>query len=569
MSRLTADDLELISAAGDRFEEAWRRGERPEIASIVAAAPGRLRAELASHLWQIRQQLAEPARRVPRTPGDEETRDIAPSPGNGKPKLIELREPYPAQTQPPRIPGFEIVGELGRGGMGIVYKAWHVALQCHVALKTIVPNASIPRLRREAQLIAQIRSPHVVAIHDLRTTDDGSLVLVMEYVEGTDLAREIHAHAGPLPEADVLTWMRHVAEGMRAAAERGIIHRDLKPSNVLIDRTGAALVADFGLGRGPAEPLADPTPSTAILGTPSYMAPEQAEDPQGVDTRADIYSFGALFYHALTGVPPFEGRTHFVILYKHKTQPPVAPQARNAALSDRTSQILERCLAKSPTDRFPSFEELLRHLGPSPGTASPWEMTEDPAWLRYLPFYRTRRPEYLNGPRLGVCDTYEFPGGRRLQIVRGDLTAEDVEVLVSSEAWYLPMDYGVALALRQAAGEQVAAELRRFVPLRPGRVVVTAPGGLRSRFLFHAVTMGPRGEDWVAPTRDLISEILDSCFYPAESLNVRSIAFPLFGTGAGQLSREVCLDTMFRDLSRRFLHRPTCVEEARIVIYPE
>jgi O-acetyl-ADP-ribose deacetylase (regulator of RNase III) len=391
----------------------------------------------------------------------------------------------------------------------------------------------------------------------------------MDYVEGTDLGREIRTHGGPLHEAEVEVWMRQVAEGMKAAAERRIIHRDLKPSNVLIDTRGSARVADFGLGRGPADPLEDSTPSVAVMGTPLYMAPEQAEDPQGVDTRADVYSFGALFYHALTGVPPFEGRTHFVILYKHKTQPLVAPQARNAALSSRISEVLERCLAKSPADRFPSFEEILRHLRPATGIGSPWEMPDDPAWLRYLPYYKNRRHDYLNDSRNGVCDIYEFPGRRRLQIIRGDLTQEDVEVLVSSESWYLPMNLGVSLALRVAAGEEVAAELRRFAPLRPGRVVVTSPGRLGARFLFHAVTMGPRGDDWVAPTRDLIAEILDSCFYHAESLNVRSLALPLFGTGAGQLSREVCLDTMFRYLARSFLHRPTCVEDARVVIYSE
>src|SRR5262245_50215605 len=115
--------------------------------------------------------------------------------------------------------------------------------------------------------------------------------------------------------------MQQTCKGMLAAAELGIIHRDLKPSNILIDRQGVARVADFGLARGPAG-LDDLSQAGTLLGTPYYVAPEQAEDPRGVDTRADVYSFGATFYHVLTGAPPFDGGTAFSILFKHKMEPP-------------------------------------------------------------------------------------------------------------------------------------------------------------------------------------------------------------------------------------------------------
>src|SRR5262249_56303889 len=137
----------------------------------------------------------------------------------------------------------------------------------------------------------------------------------------------------------------------------GIIHRDVKPANILIDRRGRALVADFGLAREDAV-LSDLSRSDHVMGTPLYMAPEQAEDPRGVDERADIYSFGATFYHALTGVPPFEGNSVFSILCKHKSEPLISPRSRNTRISERVCSIIERCMAKSPSDRFPTFAEV-------------------------------------------------------------------------------------------------------------------------------------------------------------------------------------------------------------------
>ena len=135
----------------------------------------------------------------------------------------------------PELHGFKILDELGRGAMGVVYKGWQVPLDRFVALKTIAPGGSGDRFRKEAKLIAQISSPHVVAVHDLHTLPDGGLLLVMEYVEGTDLARLMKTRGGPIPEEEALPWMRQVADGMLAASERRIIHRDLKPSNILID----------------------------------------------------------------------------------------------------------------------------------------------------------------------------------------------------------------------------------------------------------------------------------------------------------------------------------------------
>src|SRR5262249_23985215 len=148
-------------------------------------------------------------------------------------------------------------------------------------------------------------------------------------------------------------WMLQVCEGMQAAADQGVVHRDLKPSNMLVDHQDQVHVADFGLARS--AQVEQLTLLGGPMGTPHYMAPEQAEDPHGVDARADIYSFGATFYHVLTGQPPFQGETSFAILFKHKMEPLVSPQARNPLLSTRVSECLERCLAKSPNQRFTNF----------------------------------------------------------------------------------------------------------------------------------------------------------------------------------------------------------------------
>ncbi len=468
---------------------------------------------------------------------------------------------------------YELLGEVGRGGMGVVYRARHRTLERPVALKVMLPGAPIDRFLREAQLLAQIRSPHVVAVHDCEVLPDGCPMLAMEWVEGTTLQAVIAARNGPLPEDEVLPWMRETGAGMLAAAGLGIIHRDFKPSNILLDRQARARVADFGLARGP-DPKGDATLlGPGVMGTPYYMAPEQAENPGGVDTRADIYSFGATFYHALTGVTPFEGETVFTILFRHKTEPLIPPRARNPRLSARLNEVLERCLAKSPNDRVPSFRELALHLGASDGSSA-WEDWPDEALAPYLARYQDRRDTYLNQrDAVAEPDVYAFPGGRSLLVLAGNMVEQPVDAMVSSEDGHLTMGEtvpnarGVAAALRRAAGPGYVEEARRFVPVRPGRVVVTSAGALPARFVFHGITLEGPVENRACPSRDLISEILAACFYHADTLYARTLAFPLLGTGTGGFAPEVCLDTMFRFLARMLLRGLTTVREVRIVLY--
>jgi O-acetyl-ADP-ribose deacetylase (regulator of RNase III)/tRNA A-37 threonylcarbamoyl transferase component Bud32 len=465
---------------------------------------------------------------------------------------------------------YEFIAEVGRGGMGVVYRARHRALDRQVAVKIMLPNATSDRFLREARLLAKIKSPYVVIIHDFDVLTNGCPMLVMEWVEGTNLHLLIKAQNGPLPEDKVVPWMRHTCEGMVVTAQEGIVHRDLKPSNLLIDAQGRAQVADFGLARAPTA-LSDLSQTGVVMGTPHYMAPEQAEDSHSVDTRADIYSFGATFYHALTGGPPFEGQTAFSILYKHKTEPLISPRARNPDLSERTNEILERCLAKAPTDRFSSFAEILKHLRSGLDVSSPWTASDDIELTAYLARYRTRREGYLAERRAwnADLDVYTFPHGRTLRITRGDLVAQRVDAVVSSDTCHLRMEWGVSAAIHNAAGKAVGDEAMRQAPVRPGRALVTSGGKLPARLVFHGVTVGLVNDQVVRPSRDLIAEIMASCFYHADSHDVRSIAFPLLGTGAQRFPRDVCLDTMFQYLARMFLRGLTSVREARIVLFDE
>ena len=317
-------------------------------------------------------------------------------------------------------PEYIVTGYAGQGGMGLVLQAHHKPLDRDVALKLVRGERSHARFLREARLLAKIRSPFVVAVSDYQVLANGAPMLVMEWVDGCDLGKIIKQSGGSLSEERVLHWMQQVSHGMTAAESQGIIHRDLKPSNIIVDRAGCARVADFGLAR--AFDIADELTMTGgVLGTPYYMAPEQAEDPQNVDTRADIYSFGATFYHILTGRPPFSGKTPFAILFSHKTEPLVPPRFRRPELSQFTSELLERCLAKDPAARFSTFSEIAKLLE-SATDASPWTAQDDPALRVYWSKYQAAKPRYLSAKHTTVdLDSYAFPRGKNLVIVSGNI----------------------------------------------------------------------------------------------------------------------------------------------------
>lgn len=260
--------------------------------------------------------------------------------------------------------GYEVEERIGRGAFGLVYRARQTALSRCVAVK-VVRTVDPRRIEKEARILAEIRSPNVVTIHDFRKLSEDLFVLVMELIDGGSLLDVIEASSGKIPEAQAVAWMNDVASGMLAVAERGITHRDLKPSNVLIGHDRRAKVGDFGLAIGTSPSFA--TSHAGAAGTPPYMAPEQFANASEVDTRADIYSFGATFYHALVGQPPFDANDVATFAQKHVYEPLIPPVERNRSLSESTSRFLEKCLAKAPDDRFQSFQNVIECLdGHSP-----------------------------------------------------------------------------------------------------------------------------------------------------------------------------------------------------------
>ena len=207
-----------------------------------------------------------------------------------------------------RLPQFEIMGLLGRGGMGVVYKARQTQLDRIVALKILPPadaasRGFVERFRREARSLAKLSHPNIVSVYDFGESN-GLFFFVMEFVDGLSLREMIRGHR--LMPAEALTIVPRICDALQFAHEEGVVHRDIKPENILMDKRGRVKVADFGLAKLLGREETDPrlTVSGAVLGTPRYMAPEQSENPESVDHRADIYSLGVVFYELLTGELP-------------------------------------------------------------------------------------------------------------------------------------------------------------------------------------------------------------------------------------------------------------------------
>ena len=267
---------------------------------------------------------------------------------------------------------FAIEHELGRGGMGIVVLARDLGLDRPVAIK-LLPTmlARQPHLRerflREARTAAGLAHPNIVPIHAVE--DHGDVVFfVMGYVEGETLGRRV-SRAGPVPASEATRLLRDVAWALAYAHGRGVVHRDIKPDNILIDRgSGRALVTDFGIARV-ADAPSSLTLDGHVMGTAQYMSPEQAAG-ESIDGRSDLYALGAVGFAALTGRPPFEAPTVAALLARQMLQdaPPVA--SLRAGLPARLAEVVDRCLAKRPDDRFPSAEALATALDET-GSAPP------------------------------------------------------------------------------------------------------------------------------------------------------------------------------------------------------
>ncbi len=257
---------------------------------------------------------------------------------------------------------YEIIEELGRGGMGRVYKVFDKKIKEVIALKLIRPEISadestIERFNNELRLARKISHRHVCTMFDVGE-EGPSHFITMEYVPGEDLKRFIK-RSGQLTVGKAVSIASQICEGLSEAHRLGIVHRDLKPQNIMIDENGNTRIMDFGIARFlEGEGM---TTQGVMIGTPDYMAPEQAE-LEGVDQRSDIYALGIILFEMVTGRVPFKGKTPLSVAMKHKNQAPPDPTDLNAQVTMDLSRVILRCLEKEKSQRYQNAEDLLADL---------------------------------------------------------------------------------------------------------------------------------------------------------------------------------------------------------------
>jgi serine/threonine protein kinase len=265
----------------------------------------------------------------------------------------------PPELPAPRLPDdYELVGEVGRGGMGVVYRAHQRSLGRDVAIKVLRPGDlvfgdALRRFRTEARSLARLRHRHIVSVHDLGESEDGTLWFAMDLIDGCTLADELARTRRFLPSRAVRT-MRQVGSAIVHAHAHGIVHRDLKPQNVLLDAQGDAYVVDFGLARDTAAAAAR-TLTGELLGTPAYMSPEQADGHgSGIGEASDVWALGAMLYELLTGRGPFSGKPLHETIRAILEDEPVAPRRLDARIPQGLEAICLKALRKRPEDRYPT-----------------------------------------------------------------------------------------------------------------------------------------------------------------------------------------------------------------------
>jgi polar amino acid transport system permease protein/polar amino acid transport system substrate-binding protein len=318
------NDLEAIEHLLARWEELRQRGQPASAEELCRKCP--------EHLEELRRGIEA----ILAMEGWLETTPCSAAGPGAVPSAAEMAE---------RFPQFEFLEEIGRGGMGVVYKVRQRNLGRLAALKVLLPEIGrsavfIKRFLREAQTLAQLNDANIVQIFESGQSGDLPY-LVMEYVEGTSLRRKIKE--GDVTPTEALRIVMQICSGLQSAHEEKVVHRDIKPENVLIDRKGRVRIADFGLAKLRKAGVGELTRSQQLMGTYDYMAPEAAEGARDIDHRADIYAVGVVLYELLTGKRP---RGEYV------------PASRCIPVDARIDPIISRALAQKPADRFSSVEEL-------------------------------------------------------------------------------------------------------------------------------------------------------------------------------------------------------------------
>jgi serine/threonine-protein kinase len=306
-------------------------------------------------------------------------------------------------TRAQELGSYRLVERLGQGGMGEVWRAKHRLLARPAAIKLLysahdngaggAANDALRRFEREAQVTAQLRSPHTVELWDFGVADDGRFYYVMELLDGLDLHKLVKRH-GPMPPARVIYLLRQVCHSLAEAEASGLVHRDIKPANVFVCRYGGdydfVKLLDFGIVKATPSASLDTaimaTRENLVQGTPAFIAPEQVLGAGTVDGRADLYATGCVAYWLLTGQLVFTADTTMGMLIHHAHTAPTPPSERSETpIPEALERLIMSCLAKNPADRPQSARELSRRLAEIEGPAA-W--TEDRArewWLQHEP----------------------------------------------------------------------------------------------------------------------------------------------------------------------------------------
>ncbi len=263
----------------------------------------------------------------------------------------------------PHDPGgrFSRFSVIGKGGMGLVYKAYDEVMKEWVALKYLASEYAddpefLERFVREARQTRRLRHPNIIAVHDIQTLS-GRPYISMEYIDGTDLGSVLRGGALSLGQTRYL--VHQILAGLKEAHDNGVTHRDIKPQNMLIDRGGKLKITDFGIAKAISESM-ELTQTGAFMGSPKYMSPEQIQGIKDLDHRSDIYSAGIVIYEMVTGSLPYSAETSTAFMYKHVNEKAEDPKKKRADLPTNWARAIEKCLAKEPEQRFANVEELTK-----------------------------------------------------------------------------------------------------------------------------------------------------------------------------------------------------------------
>ena len=266
-----------------------------------------------------------------------------------------------SDLQPGKMFGpYQVISQIGQGGMATVFRAYHAAMDRYVALKILPYQFAhspefLGRFRQEARLIARLEHPHILPVYDFGESDNVPY-LVMRLLDAGSLVERIQV--GPMALADIDHILSQVADALAYAHEQGVIHRDIKPSNVMLDRHGGVFLTDFGIARL-VEGSSQFTATGTITGTPAYMSPEQAQGGQ-LNQRTDVYSLGIVLYEMLTGRVPFEAETPLAVILKKVQEPPPPPSALQPGIDPGIERVVLRALARDPAERYANVREFLQ-----------------------------------------------------------------------------------------------------------------------------------------------------------------------------------------------------------------